>query len=56
MGARIRLALIAVLLVLSVVVDSVYYLVSAMTDGLLIAAVVWLALPLLRPLWNSPKN
>lgn len=56
MGARIRLALIAVLLVLSVVVDSVYYMVSALTDGVFVALVVWLALPLVRPLWRTEKN
>lgn len=53
MGIRLRLILIAVLLVLSVVVDSVYYIVSAMTDGLLMVGVVLLAMPLVKKLLNS---
>lgn len=48
MGARVRLALIAVLLVLSVVVDSVYYLVSAATDGIFAVLIVVIALPLIK--------
>jgi hypothetical protein len=53
MGTKLRLILIAVLLVLSVVVDSVYYIVSAMTDGLLMVGVVILAMPLVKKLLNS---
>lgn len=53
MAIKLRLILIAVLLVLSVVVDSVYYIVSAMTDGLLMVGVVILAMPLVKKLLNS---
>ena len=47
-GNKIRLAAIAVLLILSVVVDSVYYLVSAVTDGIFAALIVVVALPLIK--------
>jgi hypothetical protein len=52
-GNRIRLALVAVLLVLSVVVDSVYYVVSAVTDGIFAALIVVVALPIIRNVWKS---
>lgn len=53
MGNKIRLVLIAILLVLSVVVDSVYYLVSAVTDGIFAALIVLLALPIVRRVWKT---
>lgn len=50
MGTKIRLVLIAVMLLLSVVVDSVYYIVSAVTDGVFVVAVVLLGWPLVTRL------
>lgn len=53
MGTRIRLVLIAALLLLSVVVDSVYYLVSAMTDGIFVVGIVLLGWPMVKKLLNE---
>lgn len=50
MGARIRLIIIAVLLALSVVVDSVYYLVSAVTDAVFIGLAIVAGWPLIKSL------
>jgi membrane protein YdbS with pleckstrin-like domain len=50
-GARWRLIVIALLMLLSVVVDSVYYLVSAATDALFMATAVFLAWPVVKKLW-----
>lgn len=50
-GARWRLIVIAVLMLLSVVVDSVYYLVSALTDALFMAAAALVAWPVIKKLW-----
>lgn len=56
MNARLRLFAIAVLLALSVVVDSVYYLVSALTDALFIAVAVVVALPLVKQVLSRDKE
>lgn len=48
MGVSVRLALIAALMVLSVVVDSVYYIMSAATDAIFIGVAVWIARPLIK--------
>lgn len=53
MANKVRLAIIVVLLVLSVLVDSVYYIISAVTDGALMAAVIWLAYPMAKQLLKS---
>lgn len=45
---KIRLALIAVLLALSIVVDSVVYIVSALSDAVFIGGAVFLAIPLVK--------
>ena len=53
MNVRLRLLAIALMVVLSVVVDSVYYLVSACTDAMFMAAAVWLAWPMIKELLNA---
>lgn len=53
MGVRIRLVLIAVLLLLSVAVDSVYYIVSALTDGIFVVGVAIIGWPLVTKLLKS---
>lgn len=50
LSARVRLLVIAALLVMSVFVDSVYYIMSALTDALFIAAASWVGWPLIRTL------
>lgn len=53
MGVRIRLAIIAIMLLLSVVVDSVYYIVSAMTDAMFVGAVILVGWPLVKKLLSE---
>ena len=44
LNSKLRFIVIVVLAVLATVVDSVLYFVSFLTDGLILAALVWVAL------------
>ncbi|UJH95973.1 hypothetical protein [Pantoea phage Nafs113] len=48
---KARVVAIAILMLLSVFVDSIYYVISAFTDGLFMAAVIFLAWPLVKKIW-----
>lgn len=50
-GARWRVVAIALLLLLSVVVDSTFYIVSACTDAMFIGAAVFLIWPVVKKIW-----
>lgn len=50
MAVKIRMTIIVLMLALSVVVDSVYYIVSAITDAMFIAVAVVAAWPLVKQL------
>lgn len=50
MGARFRLLLILALMVASVIIDSTFYIVSAVTDAILLGLAIFFALPLVKQL------
>ena len=49
---KARLIAVVILMMLSVAVDSVYYIVSALTDALFMAAVVFFAWPIVKRVWQ----
>lgn len=55
LSTRVRLLIIAVLLVMSVFVDSVYYIMSMFTDALFIAVSLWVGWPLVKTLLAESK-
>ncbi len=50
-GARWRLAVVALLMLMSVAVDSAMYIVSALTDAVFIGLAAFVAWPIVKKIW-----